>query len=402
MSKYEELLTKYCSKGFQYKRIEEVCIILDKVRKPVSKGDRIAGDYPYYGANGIQDYVSDYLLDGTFLLVGEDGSVINEDKSPVLTWAIGKIWVNNHAHILSSDNLISLRFIYYSLQTLDVSAIVRGVPPKLNQESLRNLVIPFPPIEIQEEIVRILDSFIELTAVFTTDLTAEIAKRKKQCEYYCNKLLTFDHLTSEEKVAYNIESKKLGEIATIVRGASPRPIQSYITSGNDGVNWIKIGDTSAGEKYITSCKEKITQEGAKKSRIVNPGDFILSNSMSFGRPYILKITGCIHDGWLSISDFEDYVIPDYLYYLLNSTLIQDTMSQKASSGTVQNLNADIVKSITISIPCKEVQTKIVSILDRLYSLCADLQKAILAEIENCKMQFRFYRDKLLSFPGAST
>ena len=100
--------------------------------------------------------------------------------------------------------------------------------------------------------------------------------------------------------------QKFGELATIVRGASPRPIKEFITEDTNGVNWIKIGDVTPGSKYITTTAERITEEGAKKSRFVKEGDFVLSNSMSFGRPYILQTRGCIHDGWLAISDFEHY------------------------------------------------------------------------------------------------
>ena len=109
-----------------------------------------------------------------------------------------------------------------------------------------------------------------------------------------------------------VEWKKLGEIMTIVRGASPRPIKKYITNDVNGINWIKIGDVSPDAKYITSSNEKITKEGAEKSRFLHSGDFILSNSMSFGRPYILKIDGCIHDGWIAMSNFEH--LDTYLKY----------------------------------------------------------------------------------------
>ena len=171
-------------------------------------------------------------------------------------------------------------------------------------------------------------------------------------------------------------------IATIVRGASPRPIKNYITENCNGVNWIKIGDIKPNTKYVTATAEKITKEGAKKSRCVYSGDFILSNSMSFGRPYILKIDGCIHDGWLSISNFNDVVMPDYLYYLLNSNSVQQKMKQRASfGGVVQNLNADIVKSLELNIPSLEVQKHIVSILDRFDTLCNDLSTGLPAEIE---------------------
>lgn len=144
MSKLQELINKLCPNGVEFKPLGEVCEILDSKRKPVSKGQRINGKYPYYGANGVLDYVSDFIFDGTFLLLGEDGSVINKDNSPVLNWAKGKIWVNNHAHVLSEKKGCLLRFLYYALQLIDVTDIVRGTPPKLNQTNLRNIMIPVP------------------------------------------------------------------------------------------------------------------------------------------------------------------------------------------------------------------------------------------------------------------
>src|SRR5690606_20992781 len=155
-----------------------------------------------------------------------------------------------------------------------------------------NFTLPDPPLEVEREMVRIVDNFTEVTA----ELTAELTARRKQNEYYRDALLSINEY----------ETKPVGQIATIVRGASPRPIRNFITNDQNGVNWIKIGDVQPGSKYITSTKEKITLAGASKSRYVYPGDFVLSNSMSYGRPYIMKIKGCIHDGWLSISGFEKY------------------------------------------------------------------------------------------------
>ena len=120
--------------------------------------------------------------------------------------------------------------------------------------------------------------------------------------------------------------------------------------------------------------------------------------MSFGRPYILKIDGCIHDGWLSISGFEKYVISDYLYYTLTSSFIQIEMKKKASfGGAVQNLNADIVKAIAIPVLPFSEQRRIVAILDRFDALCNDLTAGLPAEIEARRKQYEYYRDKLLSF-----
>src|SRR3990167_2376017 len=98
------------------------------------------------------------------------------------------------------------------------------------------------------------------------------------------------------------QTKRLEEVCEIARGGSPRPIESYFTDSPDGINWIKIGDAKEGEKYIYSTEQKIKPEGLSKTRLVKEGDFILSNSMSFGRPYIMKTKGCIHDGWLVLHD----------------------------------------------------------------------------------------------------
>lgn len=158
----------------------------------MTKKDRQKGHYPYYGANGIQDYVNDYIYDGIFLLLGEDGSVIHKNNSPVLHWAKGKIWVNNHAHIMSEKlSVAKLRFIFHFLSTIDVSGIVRGIPPKINQSRLREINIPIPPIVDQQRIVDILDRFDAYCNDISVGLPAEIKARELQYEYYRDKLLSF-------------------------------------------------------------------------------------------------------------------------------------------------------------------------------------------------------------------
>src|SRR5574344_1323687 len=156
------------------------------------------------------------------------------------------------------------------------------------------------------------------------------------------------------------EQRKFGETVLIERGGSPRPIDKFITKESNGLNWVKIGDAPKYGNYITKTAEKIRPEGLNNTREVHPGDLILSNSMSFGRPYILAIDGCIHDGWLAISNFNDVFVTDFLYYLLSSTAVQQEMDKRASfGGAVQNLNADIVKSLILPIPPLPVQNEIV-------------------------------------------
>ena len=169
------------------------------------------------------------------------------------------------------------------------------------------------------------------------------------------------------------EEKKLDEICSIARGGSPRPIKDFITNDPDGLNWIKIGDTDMGGKYIYSTKEKIKPEGLKKSRWVEEDEFLLSNSMSFGRPYILKTNGCIHDGWLVLRDYQKYLNIDFFYYVLSSDNVQSQFRTKAQGSTVSNLNTDRVASVTIYFPPIKEQQSIVETLDSLKSKVDRLQ-----------------------------
>ena len=156
----------------------------------------------------------------------------------------------------------------------------------------------------------------------------------------------------------------------IARGGSPRPIDDYLTNEPNGYNWIKIGDVAPGSKYITSTKEKIRAEGLSKTRYVESGDFLLSNSMSFGRPYILKINGCIHDGWLVLHPLQQTIDADFLFYALSSTTIYELLRQAASGSTVKNLNSDTVKQLLFPLPpyCeqKRIARRLQEVLDYLF------------------------------------
>lgn len=151
-------------------------------------------------------------------------------------------------------------------------------------------------------------------------------------------------------IPHDWEVKTLGKHASIFRGGSPRPIEAFITNSVDGINWLKIGDVAPTDKYFTKCVEKILPSGVAHSRRVFAGDFILSNSMSFGRPYILKIDGCIHDGWLVIQDYATSFNMEYLYYVLSSDFVKYQYISMAAGSSVQNLNKDKVACVQIITP----------------------------------------------------
>ncbi|MCT7527452.1 restriction endonuclease subunit S [Aliarcobacter cryaerophilus] len=192
----------------------------------------------------------------------------------------------------------------------------------------------------------------------------------------------------------------LNELFLIERGGSPRPIQQFLTDEADGINWIKIGDTELGQKYIETTKEKIKPEGLKKSRLVVDGDFILSNSMSFGRPYIVKTTGAIHDGWLVFRDVDNNLDKDFFYYLLSSSYVYQQFSRNASGSTVRNLNIDIVKQTNISLPPLNEQKRIVAKIEKLFSNLDNSDKYLL----HLEKQLKRYRQSVLksAFKGELT
>ena len=172
---------------------------------------------------------------------------------------------------------------------------------------------------------------------------------------------------------------KIGDVCTVERGGSPRPIDKFITDDPNGINWIKIGDAT-DSMYITETAQKIIPEGMKKSRYVQPGDFLLSNSMSFGRPYILKIDGCIHDGWLVLRDNGGVFDKRFLYYYLSSPSTYQKFKNMAVGGVVNNLNSDMVRGVTVPIPKMEEQIEIVQTLDNVSNLIF-LRKQQLAKLD---------------------
>lgn len=189
---YRDQLLSFDGTEVEWKPLECLAENLDSMRKPVTSGLRDAGNIPYYGASGIVDYVKDYIFDGDFLLISEDGANLLARNTPIAFSISGKNWVNNHAHVLKFKNYSERRFIEYYLNSIDLTPYISGAAqPKLNQKNLNSIKIPNPSPEEKEKIVSILDKFDTLIASITEGLPKEIELRKKQYEYYRDMLLTF-------------------------------------------------------------------------------------------------------------------------------------------------------------------------------------------------------------------
>ncbi|UUL78044.1 restriction endonuclease subunit S (plasmid) [Pseudarthrobacter sp. Fe7] len=170
---------------------------LDRRRMPVTRDARTPGDIPYYGASGVVDYVSDFIFDGDFLLVSEDGANLLARSTPIAFSISGKTWVNNHAHVLRFDTYAERRFVEIYLNSIDLSPFISGAAqPKLNKANLNRIPIPDPSLDEKERIVGLLDRFDALINDPSIGLPAELAARRKQYEYYRDRLLTFEEATA--------------------------------------------------------------------------------------------------------------------------------------------------------------------------------------------------------------
>ena len=204
---------------------------------------------------------------------------------------------------------------------------------------------------------------------------------------------TMENIKKEKKhsLPKGWEIKKLWDVLTIELGCSPRPIKKYLTDSSEGINLIKISDATASNKYIYETKEKITREGLHKTRMVHEGDFLLSNSMSFGRPYIMRTSGCIHDGWLVLKQEGEKVFEiEYLYYLLSSPYLFEQFDSLAAGSTVRNLNIRLVSSVEVPVPPLPEQQRIVSILDKCFSAIERSRNNAEQNLKNAKELFESY------------
>ena len=265
------------------------------------------------------------------------------------------------AAIRPNKDIVNSSYVFYLLRFLEKLIIGNSGSTfaSINHKEIQAIEIPLPPIEVQQQIVDEIESYQKVI-----DGARQVVENYKP-------VITIDP-------TWPIVN--LGNLCMIERGASPRPINDFVTNEPDGVNWIKIGDTKVGAKYIKHTKEKITVAGAAKSRFVKPGDFILSNSMSFGRPYIMGIEGYIHDGWLLISQISIDLDKDFLYSILGTKFVREQFKRAATGGVVNNLNSGIVRNVKIPLPPTSIQKRIAAELDEEQAFI-DANKSLIKRFE---------------------
>ena len=394
MSKLDEMIRELCPDGVETFPLEECCNILDKKRKPVTKNSREKGEYPYYGANGVQDYVSDYIFNGKFVLVGEDGSVITKSGTPVVTWAEGKIWVNNHAHVIEEKSGTMLRYLYFYIQTIDVTSLIHGNIPKLTGRDFRSLKIALPPLEVQSEIVRILDNFTELTSELTSELTA----RQKQYKFYRDKLLTFDVL-GEGTISFY--QRTLGELFDFRNGLSKG--KEFFGKGTPFIRYTDVyNHRTLRKKDITALVE--CTEDEKKRLKVSRGDVLFTRTsetaedIGWSSVMLDDMDDCVFNGFtIKATPKTKELLPEYCAYCFSTSDFRQYVTKHCAFTTRASLTGNTIAQYRMTIPPLDIQSRIVNVLDNFEKICSDLNIGLPAEIEARQKQYEYYRDKLLTF-----
>lgn len=297
------------------------------------------------------------------------------------------------------NHLIDIDYLVYYLLTKRGTDILEAASPggagrnrTLGQDRFMKSKIVLPPLDEQKKIAEILstqDKTIELQA----RKIEELKRFKKGC---LEKMFPRKGQKVPEKrfpgFTDDWEQRKFSELVQIERGGSPRPIDDFITDAPNGLNWVKIGDAPTQGNYITKTAEKIRPEGLSKTREVHPGDLILSNSMSFGKPYIMGIDGCIHDGWLLIRNTYGVFDLTFLCHLLGTPQMLSQYRSLAAGSTVNNLNKELVGNTVVTIPSITEQRVLGDYLEQLDNLITLHQR----KLEEMKRQKKALMQLLLT------
>jgi len=331
--------TEVISSNYSFAGLGQLCEILDSKRKPITKGDRVSGEYPYYGATGILDYVNDYIFNEKLVLIGEDGAKWDAGEKTAFI-ASGKYWVNNHAHVLRPDrNKLLDEYLVEVLNYMNLNRFITGITvPKLNQAKLKEIEIPLPPLSVQEEIVADIESYQKI-----------IDGARQVVENYKPKI----------DIDPEWEMVELGEICNFSQGTQvDKPLQ--LTSPKDDYvkflrieNYTQLSDDFryipkelGKNKYVSADEVVVVRYGASAGFIGRGFDGILANNL------------------FKVTPQENTVTNSYLYYVLSSIDYQNKFTNLTAGGAMPALSFRTVKEILIPIPERDVQDTIVAQIEK--------------------------------------
>lgn len=413
MSKLQELINKLCPNGVEFKPLGEVCEI--KTGKGITKNDATGGgNYPIIsGGQTPMGYYHEYNRGPKTVTISRVGAYAG-----FVSFIEEPFYLNDKCFSIIPINdfqtIINSRFLFHHLKNKEETIKnlqSEGGVPTINTKKVGSIMIPVPPIEVQEEIVRILDSFSDYAA----ELQAELQARKQQYEYYRNLLLTFnpsaygcgtddeqkDGVTTWEGHNYKIEWKKMGEIGTFIRGK--RFVRTDIME--QGVPCIHYGDmyTYYG-LYTNNTPTFLKKEKAQKMRFAQKNDIVIvaagENKDDLGNAvaWLGEKPAAVHDACFI---FRSNLYPNYISHICRSHNYHKQIKMFANEAKICSVSGQDLQKVLIPVPEYELQIKIVAILDRFETLVNDLTNGLPAEIAAVKDQYEYYRNKLLTFKKLS-
>ena len=395
MSKIEDLINQYCPNGVVYDIIENICkISRGRVMSKEYLRDNV-GEYPVYSSqtvnDGILGKINTYDYDGEYLTWTTDGA-----KAGSIFYRIGKFSITNVCGLLKVINdKVNTKFLYYYLGTVAKKYVNAGMGnPKLMSNVMATIKVAVPPMPVQEEIVKILDTYSELEAELETKLGAEIDARKKQYEYHLNQLLSFEE---QDK---NVKFMQLGEIGTFIKGNGLQK-KDFTDSGVGCIHYGQIY-TYYGT-YTQQTKSFVSDELAKKLKKAQKGDLIIATT-SENVEDVGKAVAWLGDESICISG-DSYIFhhnqnPKYISYLFQTNMFFEQKKKYVTGVKVMRINDTAMSKFKFGFPPIEEQERIVSILDEFNKLTNEISDSLQAEIIARKKQYEYYRNKLLTFKDA--
>ena len=391
MTKLEQLIEELCPNGVEYKKLSELLNIQRGVRV-VRNQLNDTGEYPVY-QNSLTPMgyhtASNFPANTTF--------IIGAGAAGEIGYSYVDFWAADDCFCIVCPDEYNSRFLFHYLlsqQEFLLSKVRKASIPRLSRTVIESLKMPFPPLPVQNEIVRILDNFTELTAELTAGLTAELTARKKQYEYYRDSLLTF------------ADDVPRVELSTVIKslntGLNPR--QFFKLNTDDATNWyVTIREIQNNTVVFSEKTDRINNEALRlcnNRSNLEVGDVLFSGTGTIGETAIIDeppLNWNIKEGVYTIKPIQEKLNSRFLMYLLHTTPIRTAIMKKVAGGTVKSIPMGEMKKLTIPLPTIEEQKTIVALLDRFDTLCNDISTGLPEEIEGRRKQYEYYRDKLLTF-----
>ena len=405
MSKLQELIDRLCPDGVEFKPLGEVCEIKRGERVTKNQVNNI-GSYPVIsGGVTPMGYLEKFNREANTITVAQYGT------AGFVNWQDKRFWANDICYSLFPADVLDNRFLYYFLKNsspiIDKLVNRDAVPFHLPQNNISNISIPIPPLEVQDEIVKILDRFADYAA----ELQAELQARRLQYEYYRNLLLTFNPSAygcgtdDAQKISviargghsYEIQWKTMGEIFEMRNGYTPSKNKPEFWE-NGTIPWFRMEDIRENGRILADSIQHITPASIKGKGLFEANTFILATTATIGEHALLIADSLANQRFTNLKvrkSLANLLDTKFIFYYM--FIVDEFCKNNTNVSGFASVDMGKLKQMPFPIPPLELQEKIVAILDRFETLVNDLSKGLPAEIEAVKARYEYYRNKLLTF-----